>query len=152
MNQLTTEQKITIHAIALNESPILASYGLVVQAGFPSPASDFLEEDIDLNHLLIQRPSSTYVVRATGDSMVNAHIPENALLIVDRSLKPTNNRIVVAVIDGEFTIKRFVKNSSGIRLMPESNNSKHKPIPITDEMDFSIWGVVTQIIINAANV
>jgi len=69
-SQPITQQKISIHAIALNESPILTSYGLIVQAGFPSPASDFLEEDIDLNHLLIPRPSSTYLVRASGVKFV----------------------------------------------------------------------------------
>ena len=144
------EPQITFHAISGIHSPILACYGSMVQAGFPSPASDFLEDDIDLNQLLIPRPNSTYLVRVTGNSMVNAHIPEGALLVVDRSVKPANNRIVVAVINNEFTVKRFIKNSSGIRLLPESPNPKYKPIPITEGMEFSIWGTVTNIIINAS--
>ena len=147
---LLAEPKITVYGVC--HSPILASYGITAPAGFPSPAADFVEEEIDLNKHLIPRPHSTYIVRAVGDSMVNAHILPNTLLVVDRSIKATNNRIVVAVIDNEFTIKRFVKNSSGIRLMPDSPNPKYQPIPITEDMNFSIWGTVIHIIIKALDV
>ena len=82
--------------------------------------------------------------------MAEANIPDNALLIVDRSIKPLNNMIVIAVVNGEFTVKRFIRNSSGIRLMPA--NSKYPPMPITEDMDFRVWGTVTQIIINAYTV
>jgi DNA polymerase V len=118
-----------------------------VPAGFPSPAAEYAEEEIDFNQYLRPRPLSTFVVRVIGDSMVDAHIPDKALLIVDKSLKPKNNMIVIAVVNGDFTVKKFIRNSSGIRLMPA--NLKYQPIPITEDMDFSIWGTVTKIIIDA---
>lgn len=128
------------------ECVTLRVYGSSVAAGFPSPAADYMMEEIDLGKELIPKPLSTFVVRVTGDSMIDAHIPPNARLVVDRSLKPRNNSIVVAVVNGEFTVKRFFKNSSGIRLMPA--NKKYQPIPITEGMEFSVWGIVTQILID----
>ncbi len=152
MSNLNQKPDITFHKIAFHETSILTGFGIDVQAGFPSPAGDYLEEEINLNQYLIPRPNSTFIVRVKGDSMLNAHIPDNSLLVVDKSVKPVNNRIVVAIVNNEFTVKRFIKNSSGIRLLPESPNPKYKPIPITDEMDFRIWGTVTSIIINASMV
>lgn len=135
----------------LNISPIPMRYiGGLVPAGFPSPAADYLEEEIDFNQYLKPRPNATFVIRVKGDSMIDAHIPDNALLIVDKSLKPSNNSIIIAVVDNEFTVKRLIKNSSGIRLMPANN--KYKPIQITEDTDFRVWGVVTQIIIDAKTV
>jgi DNA polymerase V len=128
-------------------SPIfLRHFPGYVQAGFPSPAADYLEEIIDLEHLLRHNPLSTFIVRNIGDSMIDAHIPPNSLLIVDKSVVPSNNKIVVAVVNGEFLLKYFIKNSSGIRLLPA--NKKYPPIPITEGMDFSIWGTVTKIILS----
>ena len=136
-----------IYSINSASTPIKTIYVQSVPAGFPSPAADYMEEEIDFNHLLRPRPASTYVIRVQGDSMIEANIPNGALLIVDRSIKPVSNNIVVAIVDSEFTVKRFIKNSSGIRLMPA--NPKFKPIPITEGMDFAIWGTVTKIIIDA---
>lgn len=121
-----------------------------VSAGFPSPAADYIQEEIDLNQHLRPRPLSTFIIRVKGDSMSEAFIPDGALLIIDRSLKPTSNMIVLAVLNSELVLKRFIKNSSGMRLMPA--NPKYPPIPITEDMDFRIWGTVTQIIINALTV
>jgi DNA polymerase V len=78
--------------------------------------------------------------------MIEAHIPDQSLLVVDRSIKPANGNIIVAIVNGEFTVKRFIKNSSGIRLMPA--NPKYKPIVITEDMEFAVWGTVTKIIID----
>ena len=140
-----TNDKILL--VQHTNNPILFRYfDAGVAAGFPSPAADYLEEEIDFNQYLRPRPSSTFLVRVKGDSMIGAHIPDNALLVVDRSITPKSNMIVIAVIDSEFTVKRFIKNSSGIRLMPE--NPKYQPIPITEGMDFSIWGTVTKVIID----
>ena len=139
-----------IYHVSNHENPILVRYAQAVPAGFPSPAADYAEEDIDFNTLLMPRPAATFVMKVQGDSMADAHIPDGAFLVVDRSVKPINNRIVVAVVNGELTVKRFIKNSSGIRLMPA--NPKYKPIPITDDMDFSIWGTVTKIIVDAFTV
>ncbi len=136
-----------IYSLKGQELPVMQISSSTVPAGFPSPAADYMEDEIDFNHLLRPRPSSTFVVRVQGDSMIEANIPNNALLIVDRSIKPASGNIVVAIIDSEFTIKRFIKNSSGIRLIPA--NPKYKPIPITEGMDFAVWGTVTQIIIDA---
>ncbi|MBS1751897.1 MAG: translesion error-prone DNA polymerase V autoproteolytic subunit [Bacteroidetes bacterium] len=129
------------------ELPVIQISSPTVPAGFPSPAADYMEDEIDFNHLLRPRPASTFVVRVQGDSMIEANIPSNALLIVDRSVKPVSGNIVVAVVNSEFTVKRLIKNSSGIRLMPA--NPKYNPIPVTEGMDFAVWGTVTQIIIDA---
>ncbi len=117
-----------------------------IPAGFSSPAQDYMEEDIDLQKLLIHHPLSTFIVRVKGDSMTGAFIPENALLIVDKSLKPRHRDIIVAVVNGEFTVKRLIKTFNKCVLQPE--NPSYKPLEITEEMDFVVWGVVTQILID----
>lgn len=115
-----------------------------VPAGFPSPADDHIEAKLNLNEFLIKHPEATFFVRVTGDSMVNAGISSGDILIVDRSLEPSNNKIIVAVIDGEITVKRLLKKNSKIFLVPE--NPKYNPIEIKGEHEFSVWGVVTSII------
>ena len=145
-----TQPSLTFYRIINGDIPTIASYLQEIPAGFPSPAADFIQEEIDFTSLLMPHPSSTYVIRVQGDSMIEAFIPNNSLLVVDKSIKPLNNRIVVASVNGEFTIKRFIKNSSGIRLMPA--NPKYKPMPITEDMDFTVWGTVTRIITNAFEV
>jgi DNA polymerase V len=142
----TQQPEILFYRPIDTECVTLRVYGSSVPAGFPSPAADYIMEEIDLGKELIPKPLSTFVVRVTGDSMIDAHIPPQSRLVVDRSLKPRNNSIVVAVVNGEFTVKRFFKNSSGIRLMPA--NKKYHPIPITEGMEFSVWGIVTQILID----
>ena len=115
-----------------------------VSAGFPSPAEDHMNSKIDLNDLLIEHPSATYYVRVNGDSMVGAGILNGDLLIVDKSLKVTNNCIVVAHIDGEFTVKKIKKTKKKNFLQAENTN--YKPIEITEEMDFELFGVVAHAI------
>ena len=115
-----------------------------VSAGFPSPAEDHMHSKIDLNNLLIENPSATYYVRVNGDSMLGAGILSGDLLIVDRSIEVTNNCIVVAHLDGEFTVKRIKKIKNKIFLQAENNN--YKPIEITKEMDFELFGVVAHAI------
>ena len=115
-----------------------------VSAGFPSPAEDHMHSKIDLNNLLIVNPSATYYVRVNGDSMLGAGILSGDLLIVDRSIEVTNNCIVVAHLDGEFTVKRIKKIKKKIFLQAENNN--YKPIEITKEMDFELFGVVAHAI------
>jgi len=114
-----------------------------VQAGFPSPASDYSEEDINLEKILKPK-SSMFVFRAANDSMIGANIPPDAILIVDKALRPVNNSIVIAVVDGEFTVKHLVQDFKGYTLVPA--NPKYKPLRITEGMDFSVWGVVTYVI------
>ena len=115
-----------------------------VSAGFPSPAEDYMHSKLDLNNLLIEHPSATYYVRVNGDSMLGAGILNGDLLIVDRSLEVTNNCIVVAYIDGEFTVKRIKKINNKMFLQPENKN--HQAIEITESMDFELFGVVAHAI------
>ena len=115
-----------------------------VAAGFPSPATGDLNGTLDLNRLCIAHPAATYFVRARGDSMVGAGIDDGDILVVDRSLTPTNRRIIIASVNGEFTVKRFEKTASRMRLLPE--NPAYKPITITPELGAEFFGVVTFII------
>ena len=122
----------------------ILSYDSKVQAGFPSPAMDYMQERIDLNKEFVPHPLSTFIIECTGSSMINAFIPPNARLIVDRSITAKNGDIVLAVLNGEFTVKFLKKNDYKCWLVPA--NSKFQEIEITSEMDMQIWGVVTNII------
>lgn len=122
----------------------LPSYVSKVEARFPTPTDDFHEGALDLNAYLIQNPPATFFVRASGDSMIGAGIHPNDLLIVDRSLEPRHGRIIIAVLNGDLTVKRLKVEKKGISLISENIN--HKPIPVTPAMDFRVWGVVTAVI------
>ena len=113
-------------------------------AGFPSPADDYLEGKLDLNRHLIKHPAATFFVRVTGDSMIGAGIHSGDLLVVDRSLEPIDRNVVVAVLDGELTVKRLFKQNGVLRLLPENLN--YQPIEITPQQTIEIWGVVTSVI------
>jgi DNA polymerase V len=115
-------------------------YGCKVAAGFPSPADDYVESYLDLNRYLIHHPAATFFVRASGDSMKNAGIHDGDLLIVDRSITATHGRIVIAAVNSELTVKRLSSISGKLKLLPENEN--YRPITITDNVDFYIWGVV----------
>ncbi len=119
-------------------------YGNKVAAGFPSPADDYLEDKIDLNQYLVRHPASTFLVRASGESMINAGIFPNDILVVDRSLKAEDGKVVIAVVDGELTVKRYKKKGNNIELVPE--NDEYKKIVIEKESEAYIWGVVTNVI------
>ena len=121
-----------------------------VHAGFPSPAMDYLEERIDLNKEFIKHPLSTFIVECIGDSMINAFIPPKAKLIVDRSISPKSGDIVLAVINGEFTVKFLKKNDYNCFLVPA--NSKYNEIKVLPEMNMEVWGVVTSIITDTRDV
>lgn len=125
-------------------------YRAEVKAGFPSPAMDYLEERIDLNKVLIAHPLSTFIIECTGDSMVNAFIPHKAKLIVDKSVTAQNGDIVVAVMNGDFTVKFLKKNEFKCWLIP--GNNKYKDIEITPEMNMQIWGVVVKIVIDPKDI
>lgn len=115
-----------------------------VSAGFPSPADDYLEGKLDLNELLVKNPSATFFVRVTGDSMINAGIYSGDILVVDRSVNPKDGSIIIAVIDGDLSVKRMHLDNGKVWLYPENRN--YKPIRITDEMSFEVWGVVRTVI------
>ena len=118
----------------------LPLYSCKISAGFPSPADDHLERNLDLNSHLVKHPAATFFVRVNGDSMIDAGINDNDILIVDRSLKPSHGKIVIAVVDGHMTVKRLYKESGKLILMPE--NTLYKPIEIKEDMNIEIWGVV----------
>jgi len=130
-------------------SVLLPYYQIAVKAGFPSPANDYTEERIDLNKEFIKHPLSTFIVSCEGDSMKDAFIPPKAKLIIDRSITPKNGDIVLAVINGEFTVKYLKKNDYKCWLIPA--NRKYREIEITPEMDMQVWGVVIFVIINPAD-
>jgi len=115
-----------------------------VSAGFPSPADDYLEGKLDLNEHLVKNPTATFFVRVTGDSMEGAGMYSGDILVVDRSLDPKDDNVIIAVIDGELTVKRLSNNKGEISLIPENPN--YKPLKITEEMSFTVWGVVTNVI------
>lgn len=119
-------------------------YSNRVSAGFPSPADDHIETKLDLNQHLVKRPAATFFVRVEGDSMIGAGIHPNDLLVVDRSIKPINGKVVIAVLNGELTVKRLKIQKETITLMPE--NERYSPIVIDETMEFNIWGVVTNVI------
>ena len=109
--------------------------------GFPSPADDYIESVIDLNQELIKHPFSTFLVRAEGDSMIDAGILHESVLIVDRMIETKSGDVVIARIGDEMCVKElFITNESKVLLLPKNEN--YKPIEITADMDFEVWGKV----------
>ncbi|MEC7886035.1 MAG: translesion error-prone DNA polymerase V autoproteolytic subunit [Pseudomonadota bacterium] len=119
-------------------------YGSKVAAGFPSPADDFMDTQLDLNEYLIKNTAATFFVRVSGDSMLGAGIHDGDLLIVDRSLEPQIGKIVIAAVNSELTVKRYTQKDGQVYLSPENDN--YQPIPINAEDGIHVWGVVTNVI------
>jgi len=115
-----------------------------VSAGFPSPADDYVDRKLDLNELLIKNPAATFFVRVAGDSMIGVGIHHDDILIVDRSLKPVSGNIVIAVYNGELTVKKLIQNGNGGRLVAENPN--YPPLIINKDTGCEIWGVVTSVV------
>ena len=115
-----------------------------VSAGFPSPAADFMETNIDLNKELSENQLATFYIKVKGNSMIDAGINDKDVLVVDRSLEPQNNKIAICFIDGEFTVKRILVEKECLYLMPE--NANYSPIKVTEENQLVIWGIVTYVI------
>ena len=117
-----------------------------VKAGFPSPAED-IREKLDLMKLLVRHKASTFFFRVSGVSMVDAAMDEGDIIIVDRAVEPYNDCKAVCFIDGEYTVKRIEIMDGRARLMPANElNTKYKPIEVTEENSFMVWGVVTYVI------
>lgn len=112
-----------------------------IKAGFPSPAQDFMDLAIDLNKELVRHPASTFYGRVRGDSMQGAGVYDGDILIIDKSLEPQNGDMAVCFVDGEFTIKHIRIEKDVVWLIPA--NDHYKPIKVTEENDFLIWGIVT---------
>ena len=114
-----------------------------IRAGFPSPAQDYMSDSIDLNQELIRHPATTFYARAVGDSMKGCGIDDGDLLVIDKAIDPQEGDIVVAYIDGEFTLKKVKLEPDGSCLWLIPANDEYPPIKVTDENDFIIWGVLT---------
>ena len=137
------EKKIEIFQtefLKKTKSPLFES----VSAGFPSPATDYMENKLDLNEYLIKHPAATFIVKANGISMIEAGISSGDLLIVDRSISPRNDNIVIASILGDLTVKKLQKKNQSFFLM--SANKSYPSIEVKEEMECFIWGVVTYVI------
>tara|TARA_B110000467_G_C18262973_1_gene447452 strand:- start:433 stop:897 length:465 start_codon:yes stop_codon:yes gene_type:complete len=141
---INSNNKLAFYAMDDSKLSEIPMYGDAVPAGSPSPAQDYLDMDLNLHDFLVQNPADTFCVRAIGDSMIDANIQSGDVMVVDKALEPSNNDIVLAVLDGEFTVKHIRKSEGELYLMPANEN--YQPIKITEGVDFKVWGVVTFII------
>ena len=133
-----------LHQLVAEKSTPVRFYDIGVSAGFPSPADDYKEKKLDLNDLLIRQPEATFFAKASGDSMTGAGIFDGDLLIVDRSITATDGKIVIAVVNGELTVKRFKLVGRTAQLHAE--NPKYSPITLCEGDNVNVWGVVTNVI------
>ncbi len=131
----------TISIDSKKEIPLIDT---MVSAGFPSPADDYLDLPIDLNDYLVENSAATFYIRVSGNSMKDEGIDDEDLLVVDRSKIPKNNDVIIGVLNGEFTVKKIQKTKT--KLFMVAANKNYEKIEITEEMDFSVWGVVTYVI------
>lgn len=122
----------------------LPLYLSAASCGFPSPADDYVDKQIDIRSVLVRHPAATFYLRASGSSMIGAGINDGDLLVVDRSAEAVNGRIVIAALDGELTVKRLVRKCGRVILVPE--NPDYSPIDITDREYVHVWGVVVYVI------
>ncbi len=143
MAELVLRARVRVRA-RLERMMKLPYFVVPVKAGFPSPAEDSLEQNLNLNEHLIQHPAATFFVRVDGDSMRGAGIHKDDILIVDKALEPTNGKVVIAVINGEFTVKRIRMGGGKVFLDPE--NPQYQAIEVNPNSDFRVWGVVTYVI------
>lgn len=142
--RIPVSQEERILKFVRNKEYALPIFACGVSAGFPSPADDYLEGSLDLNDYLIRQPAATFFVRAKGDSMIGAGIHDGDLLVVDRSADAKNGNVVIAVINGELSVKRYLRSGKKASLVPE--NPEYQPIIINEEDDVRLWGIVTNVI------
>ncbi|MDY6939708.1 MAG: translesion error-prone DNA polymerase V autoproteolytic subunit [Cyanobacteriota bacterium] len=139
--------EIEIQRLSPKETATTSKFPLyleAVAAGYPTQTSDYVDGELDLNQHLTQHPEDTFCVRVNGDSMIDAGIHPNDLLIVDRALEPKDGSVVIATVDGDVTVKRMQREGDRLWLIPE--NSHYEPLEITEDTTFHIWGVVTNVI------
>ena len=116
-----------------------------ISAGFPSPADDYIENNLSLSELLIRNHLSTFLMKTSGDSMTDVGINDGDILVVDRSIEAKNRDIVIAILEGNLTVKRLLFKTNGLVVL-ESENTAYKDIKIPESADLEIWGVVTSVI------
>jgi len=142
-----SSDNLQLPILELSQLPMLVDlplFGSKIPAGFPSPADDHLEATIDLNRQYVRHPAATFFVRVQGHSMIGAGIHNGDMLVVDRSLDAQSGAIVIAVVNGELTLKRLIMTGDEVWLMPE--NTEFQPLQITDGMELQVWGVVAHVI------
>lgn len=135
------EPKLTFFIPDVSEELKLPLVNAFINAGFPSPADDYIESKLDLNKLLIRNASATFFARVRGKSMQDVGIHDGDILIIDKSLEPSANSVLICFINGEFTVKKVKKLNGELYLMPE--NKDFEPIKVEKGSDFRLWGVVT---------
>lgn len=119
-------------------------FGHTIRAGFPSPADDYVADTLDLNDHLMPRKEASFLLKAKGESMIGVGIHDGDILVVDRSITASNGCVVIATVDGQFTVKTLEKKRGKIRLLPA--NPDFEPIEFKDEQELQIWGVVTNVV------
>ena len=122
----------------------LPLYSSTVHAGFPSPADDFIEKRVDVDDLVVRRPHATFLLKVSGHSMSEAGILDGDFLVVDKSLQPRTGDVVVAAVDGEFAVKRYIKRSGRIVLAAE--HPDYAEIVVGADSDVTVWGVVSGVV------
>jgi DNA polymerase V len=141
--QLHTSKNLDIYS-AQTDTELQLPLMEGVRAGFPSPATDFIDLNIDLNRHLIKHPSATYYAKVKGESMKDAGISDGDLLIIDKSIDPIDGKIAICYLDGEFMLKRIKIRPDGVWLMPA--NSEFSPVKVQENNNLIIWGIVTYVI------
>ena len=136
-----TEIKVEVFSSSTDSEQDIPLISSNIQAGFPSPALDFVDLSIDLNRYVVKHPSSTFYGRVQGDSMRDAGIGDGDLLVIDKGIEPSDGKIAICFIDGEFTLKRIKIEKDICWLVPANEN--YKPIKVSPENNFLIWGIVT---------
>lgn len=144
LSSLRQAQVDVMTPVEMGESVSIPLYSSKVRAGFPSPADDYIENQLDMNEYLVRNPSSTFLLKVQGDSMIDAGIHEGDVLVVDRSMEVADGRIVIAAINGELTVKTLIKKPNGVVLRAE--NADYPDIEVSEENDLVIWGVVSSIV------
>ena len=142
--QLHTSAAIDIYSASSESELELPVISGGISAGFPSPAMDFIDLTIDLNKHVVKHPSSTFYGRVKGESMKDEGINDGDLLVIDKSLEPTDGKIAICYIDGEFTVKKIKLEKEVCWLMPA--NKDYQPIKVTKDNDLIIWGIVTHVL------
>ena len=146
--KLDKEQKSKKYSMSkiknISKNIKLPLYASKVKAGFPSPADDEIEKKLDLNEYIVEHPNSTFYVKVVGESMRDAGIFPDDIIVIDRSKEACDKSIILAIVNGEFTVKRLRKTNKKIFLQPE--NAEYEIIEITEGTDFEVWGVVTYVI------
>ena len=148
MDIKTKKEELAFYSLNNDNLKKIHVYEGGASAGFPSPADDYLDVDLNLHQYLVKHPASTFFIIAKGHSMEKAGIGDEDLLVVDKSLEAKTNDIVIAVVNGEFTVKRYLNINNQFILRAETELNNYPDIKIDESVDFEIWGVVTHTIHN----